>query len=1560
MKNSNALSIGALCLAVSAALAFSPFEVELTVSGYSKTETLENFPVLVRIAERDDNAGTGISGFHYADLANPSTGADLWFSSDPVGRNVIPHDIDEWHADGESLVWVGVPALSAGTAFYMHYGDAAPQPYAPSNVWLNASYIGVWHMNEASGNVADATGLGHTAVPKGTRASTDSVAVADGVVGKARQNSASGTRGSGSNNCFLQVANTPVLAALKDFATASQWVKLSSAFSSHQYTRAYGHKKSNGTAGGFECELGTGSVLLRGHTQGGTVTLSLSPSALGNWTYFAAVHDGIVMRGYGNGGATTAQTFVSTPVGAVTYGYGIGSNPSGGEIALGGWMDEYRLRAAASSAAWVSAEYDTVKVANFVTASAVQSPAGAVFVYGEPVAYGSPSPGYGMSSGYAANDPVTLTAPASVLLNAAGTERAVCTGWTLYNAATDAVVAESDASNATSCTFAFAVPVRIVWHWRREVFVEVLATSGGTVSPSFWTVAGTQVTVTQQADAGCSFHCWGGDLSTTDCDYKDASLTFTATTPMTLTAQFVGGATTAKTYSGANNGEWDVASNWTPAGVPTYSDDVTIPNGRRVAAGRQIFAASVTLAGSGAISQGGATTAYNQEVQYTTAPTYSKRSDYGRKAADFTSMAPFIVDVAGDVSMSGSSQWIVGGHNSPAYKDITIGGHLTMAGTSMFAIYAGKGDMAAEPEKGGARFGVAGKATIGAGTVIDAFCNVNISETAGTGDFATGAFVLLSLGETEVASGGTIRSRIGVTDFSTLALRSLGCPATSGHSLAGGGHGGIGGASGSTAGGAAYDWLRAPILPGAAGSLNRTFGGGVVRLDTDALSLAGTISANAFYSGNQHERGAPAGGSVWITCDSLDIASGALITANGANGVAYSNYNIGGGAGGRIAIALGLTAEQKTALARTGECEDISSLTLLSDLYPDNVSVSGGSGILSGTAAEDGTAVRYAWVDSSKAAVAVATTPAGLSDAAFSPAVGASVEVVKGGTFTATAPAVLDLFSGCRRLATGWVATREDESVFASGDGQTATIANVTENLTLNWKYETLQYYADVAAYGDGAVSGASSGWIAAGTPLALSASASSGASFKGWICGRFLGADASSSALSIPVDRPLKIAAVFTGSSSLAAKTYTGASGGSWDEDANWTPAGVPTTADAVTIPDNMVVAVGESAAAGSIALGTNATLSVFGRTTAFYSTFTVNSLSQASIGRSAADYDATNIWPSLEVAGDFTAGEGATVAIGGLGQRGQSVVFAGGNLSLGANVRMSVYAGPTVTGLITYGDGTGSVTVRGALSLASGSFLDLVGYRPNLSYYITLSRIPVLCGSLDVAAGAAIKSNFPYGYAPGGAINAGVGGNSGRVSGGGHGGAGGSGTMEGTTYAGGSAWDSPYAPFYPGSMGRKATDYGTTGGGAIHITAGNVRLAGEINADAVYGCPYECGGAAGGSIWIVCGSFRAESTARLSARGMNGGVYSSYQCGGGGGGRISVCKGLSGAQIATLQAGGTPSGSIGVTDATRPGATFEWLGDVSAGVGGKGGADGENGTFFILSPARTLLLLQ
>ena len=130
-------------------------KIEISLGSTAQTalgaSTLTDFPVLVRLS-------TGISGFTYADFQQ-TAGADLVFAD--AENNALAFEIDTWNDQGESLVWVKVPSLSASSKVYAYYGGSA-YAHTPSDTW--SAYLGVWHFNghDASGFTPDATANGLT------------------------------------------------------------------------------------------------------------------------------------------------------------------------------------------------------------------------------------------------------------------------------------------------------------------------------------------------------------------------------------------------------------------------------------------------------------------------------------------------------------------------------------------------------------------------------------------------------------------------------------------------------------------------------------------------------------------------------------------------------------------------------------------------------------------------------------------------------------------------------------------------------------------------------------------------------------------------------------------------------------------------------------------------------------------------------------------------------------------------------------------------------------------------------------------------------------------------------------------------------------------------------------------------------------------------------------------------------------------------------------------------------------------------------------------------------
>jgi hypothetical protein len=126
------------------------YKAQIQFTGYNRSETLSNFPVLVVFSTNR------ISGFNYAEFLSGAN-ADLRFT-DSSGLVDLNYEIDTWNPASNSYVWVQVPALANTNTFIIAYwgktGVSAP-PCTTNGATWDSYYAGVWHMSQA--NAVDST-----------------------------------------------------------------------------------------------------------------------------------------------------------------------------------------------------------------------------------------------------------------------------------------------------------------------------------------------------------------------------------------------------------------------------------------------------------------------------------------------------------------------------------------------------------------------------------------------------------------------------------------------------------------------------------------------------------------------------------------------------------------------------------------------------------------------------------------------------------------------------------------------------------------------------------------------------------------------------------------------------------------------------------------------------------------------------------------------------------------------------------------------------------------------------------------------------------------------------------------------------------------------------------------------------------------------------------------------------------------------------------------------------------------------------------------------------------
>jgi hypothetical protein len=302
-----------------------------------------NFPVLFNTT--DPLLKTVANGGHVMN----SSGFDIIFTSDAAGQNKLDHEIESYNpATGQFTAWIRIPSLShaTDTVIYLFYGNSGvtTSQENKTGVW-DASYKGVWHLSEISGQHKDATSNVNntTSVNAFTQGSAGGIADGADEMRTTANMAAVGTRAS------LTLAQSPF--------TLSAWVK-GIAFGSTAHTVIWDAATQQQdvvlSVTNDKVKLGYGSANLAGAT-------SISNDV---WHYLAAT---CTDRSGGNGtcqvyldGVLDGSANTSSLATATEQNVYLGGDPFFGQY-LNGTLDEARISVGvARSADWLKTEYNNL------------------------------------------------------------------------------------------------------------------------------------------------------------------------------------------------------------------------------------------------------------------------------------------------------------------------------------------------------------------------------------------------------------------------------------------------------------------------------------------------------------------------------------------------------------------------------------------------------------------------------------------------------------------------------------------------------------------------------------------------------------------------------------------------------------------------------------------------------------------------------------------------------------------------------------------------------------------------------------------------------------------------------------------------------------------------------------------------------------------------------------------------------------------------------------------------------------------------------------------------
>ena len=568
-----------------------------------------------------------------------------------------------------------------------------------------------------------------------------------------------------------------------------------------------------------------------------------------------------------------------------------------------------------------------------------------------------------------------------------------------------------------------------------------------------------------------------------------------------------------KLFIGESGSSWETPENWSPAGVPTDADAVYIPEGIRVAVTNEANMSSLVISNNAAVSVFGSTVERAVRVVLETIKKNGVEN-YGRYAFNPDEVVDISVNAKGDVSLLGSGQLIVGGFGQSGKSEISVGGDMTLSGSSAVVVYAGKVTNYWETASYGAHLKVAGELKLESGTELELFGDVgayiNSAEKRGTA-----APVFVEAGNLTVAEGASILSTAGLGHLTTAVSGTspwASSTRTGEQKTGGGGYGGKGGdgANGILAGAAAYgsDRRLSPIYPGGHGRATVSLGGGVVWIKASEIVIDGTVSVTPTVSLMTWESGGGAGGSVFLSCDTFSLGENGLISANGRKGYPNGSHASGGGGGGRIAVAVGLDDDEYAALTLGELGEESLSMTLdMTKAFPGRVTVDGGEGVTSGSIRGDdgdiGEAIYFSVPAADKAYSSVGINERDVADS-LSSVTGVNI-LQKGSPFSSTAPEVVYFNDEqtIRRRVGGYTVVFADGTV-QEGSGNVFAIDEVTQDFSLLWNFLEIEYVIRAGKVGSGAVI-PSERWGALGSEVEFTAVPEDGAKFLIWSAPKYL-----------------------------------------------------------------------------------------------------------------------------------------------------------------------------------------------------------------------------------------------------------------------------------------------------------------------------------------------------------------------------------------------------------------------------------------------------------------------
>ena len=401
--------------------------------------------------------------------------------------------------------------------------------------------------------------------------------------------------------------------------------------------------------------------------------------------------------------------------------------------------------------------------------------------------------------------------------------------------------------------------------------------------------------------AGYEFLCWEGDVEFGKSALNPVRLSGNVVRtirPVFRETQVLSEPRVFSAGGAKKRGYWTDPASWTPAGIPGPNDDVVINAGECVAS-NYVAARSITVNTDGKLKVGGYGKAIGDAVN---AGERSGEMDPSIASAFLPIENELLHDVrvvvSGSVTLNGNGQFGVGGITPhQRWQDVSIGGDLTLNGTSVLLVSGGETNQTVNYETGAAWLKVGGT-----------FALNDTSRFVPQSERYTGGSVKVVCRRFVVAEGALVdalRRGFGQYQLREVSTLAPGASTTPGAI---------------TAGLYNYGYEYAPIHPGSPrGTYNLAYssGGGLIRVHAETMEIAGTLDASCGDpTGTDYGHGSASGGGIWLTsAKQIEFAGTPSLLAGGYK-TKYGDGTMG--TGGRIAITHSPDQGVIDQLAHTG------------------------------------------------------------------------------------------------------------------------------------------------------------------------------------------------------------------------------------------------------------------------------------------------------------------------------------------------------------------------------------------------------------------------------------------------------------------------------------------------------------------------------------------------------------------------------------------------------------------------------------------------------------------